>query len=230
MAASSNAAAPNTVIRNMLNRSRDVDLDTTSSIVRTSATGSPVAWRSCSCTVEIIECGSTRVLTTHASGVILRFKALAASGTWACGMNIRGCGLAFKPLSRLSPTTPTICRAGSSANSRMMPRPMTSRSDNGSSFQYCLAIASLITTTGGAAPSSPSFNPRPRLIGILKTSKYPGDAVTQPPPPWNGLFSSGRPTMVKGSPYPPWSGTQHAALADSTPGRRRKRSTPSRTT
>ncbi len=48
MAASSSADIPNTVISHMLNRSREVESDTTSSIDRTSATGRPVAWRSCS--------------------------------------------------------------------------------------------------------------------------------------------------------------------------------------
>ena len=43
------------------------------------------------------------------------------------------------PPSRTSPTTPMICRSGSSANSRMTPRPMISRSFSGSPFgQNCL--------------------------------------------------------------------------------------------
>ena len=41
-------------------------------------------------------------------------------------------------------------------------------------FQYCLAMASLMTTTGGAAASSRSVKPRPRTTGILKTSKKRG--------------------------------------------------------
>ena len=43
MAASSSAESPNTVISHMLKRCRDIDRTTTSSIVRTSETGRPVA-------------------------------------------------------------------------------------------------------------------------------------------------------------------------------------------
>ena len=97
-------------------------------------------------------CGSACVRTTHAIGVSFTFSALAASGTCACGMNIAGCGSLFNPPSRVSPTTPMIWRSGSSANSRMTPRPMTSRSFSGSPFgQNCRAIASLMITTRGAA-------------------------------------------------------------------------------
>src|SRR3954449_12469309 len=72
------------------------------------------------------------------------------------------------------------------------------------------------------------MNDRPRFTGILNTSKYPGDTVIQLPPPSNGP-SDLRPTILNGSPYPPWSGTQHVALALMTPGTARRRSTPSRT-
>ena len=67
---------------------------------------------------------STCVRTTHAIGVRRTFSALAASGTCACGMNICGRGSLSSPPSRMSPTTPMICRSGSSANSRMTPRPI----------------------------------------------------------------------------------------------------------
>ena len=53
IAASSSAQAPKTVISHMLNCWRDVDRDTTSSIVRTSDTGSPLACRSCSWTASL---------------------------------------------------------------------------------------------------------------------------------------------------------------------------------
>ena len=49
---------------------------------------------------------------------------------------------------------------------------MISRSFSGSPFgQNRFAIASLMMTTGGAAAVSRSLKVRPRLIGILKTSK-----------------------------------------------------------
>jgi hypothetical protein len=43
MAASSSAAPPNVLISNMLSRSREVEIDTTSCIERASVTGRPVA-------------------------------------------------------------------------------------------------------------------------------------------------------------------------------------------
>ena len=48
MAASSSAEQPNTVISHMLNFCRDTERETTSAIERTSETGRPVDWRSCS--------------------------------------------------------------------------------------------------------------------------------------------------------------------------------------
>ena len=42
--------------------------------------------------------------------------------------------------------------------------------------------------------------------------------MSHAPPPWNGPLSSGRPRILNGSPYPPSSGTQHVAVARSTPG------------
>ena len=50
---------------------------------------------------------------------------------------------------------------------------------------------------------SRSLKVRPCFTGILKTSKYPGETVIHPPPPWNGPWlsaASGRPTMRKGRP------------------------------
>jgi hypothetical protein len=134
-------------------------------------------------------------------GVRLTFSAFAASGTCACGMNIFGPGSLLRPPSRLSATTPMICRSGSSLNSRMTVRPITRRSSSGSPLgQYCRAIASLMITTAGPVLLSRSLNDRPRLIGILNTSKYPGEIVIQLPPPWKGPSVSGRPMMVNGSP------------------------------
>ena len=48
IAARINAALPNTVISSILNRWREVERETTSSIVRTSVTGSPLTCRNCS--------------------------------------------------------------------------------------------------------------------------------------------------------------------------------------
>lgn len=118
------------------------------------------------------DCGGTCVRTIHEIGVRLTFSALAASGSCACGMNICGCGSLSSPLLRMSATTPMICRSPSAANSRIAPLPMTRRSASGSaSGQYCRAIASLMIATGVAALVSRSVNVRPRLTGILNTSK-----------------------------------------------------------
>src|SRR5712691_6255645 len=68
IAASSNAEPPKTVISSMLNRSRDVDSVTISSIVRTSDTGRPVTCRSCSWIGPISACGSPRVRMIQAIG------------------------------------------------------------------------------------------------------------------------------------------------------------------
>jgi len=49
----------------------------------------------------------------------------------------------------------------------MTPLPITILSASGSDFgQNCFAIAWLIITTGGAAPSSSSVNARPRSTGM----------------------------------------------------------------
>ncbi len=53
IAARSSADAPNTAISSMLKRWRETDRDRTSAIDRTSETGSPLAWRSCSCTAAL---------------------------------------------------------------------------------------------------------------------------------------------------------------------------------
>ena len=83
----------------------------------------------------------------------------------------------------------------------MRPLPIQILSFSGSAFgQNRFAIASLMTTTGGAAPSSRSVKARPRSTGILNTSKYPGETVSQPPPPWNGPSVSGRPMTMNGRP------------------------------
>ncbi len=87
-------------------------------------------------------------------------------------MNISGPGSSASDPSRLSATMPMIWRSGSSANSFITPRPMISRSFSGSPFgQKRFAIASLIITTGGELFVSRSLKARPRLTGILNTSK-----------------------------------------------------------
>ena len=133
IAASSSAEPPNTDISSMLKRSREVDRVTTSSIERMSETGRPVTWRSTSWTCALTDSGGTLVRTTHATGVMRTLRALTASGTCGCGMYIFGPGSWLRPLSRTSPTTPMISRSGSSANSRITPRPMISRLPIGSS-------------------------------------------------------------------------------------------------
>ena len=82
----------NTVISNVLNRSRDVDLETICSIDRMSDTGSPVACRSCSCTAPLSESGGTLVRMTHAIGEMRTLSAFTASGICDCGTNIFGPG------------------------------------------------------------------------------------------------------------------------------------------
>ena len=110
--------------------------------------------------------------TTHAIGVMRTFSAFTASGTCACGMNICGPGSSLRPPSRMSATTPMICRSRSPANSFITPRPMMSRSESGSPFgQNCFAIASLMIATGGESFVSRSVNVRPRFAAILNTSK-----------------------------------------------------------
>src|SRR5436309_1837289 len=66
------------VINTMLNRSREVEIDTISLIVRTFDTGRPLTWRSCSWTWLLSACGSIRVRTTQAIGEIPTFSAFAA--------------------------------------------------------------------------------------------------------------------------------------------------------
>ena len=74
IAASRSAEQPNTVISSILKRWREIDRDTTSSIERTSDTGSALTWRSCSCTAALTEYGAVRVRTTHAIGVMRTFN------------------------------------------------------------------------------------------------------------------------------------------------------------
>ena len=61
--------------------SREVERETTSSMVRMFETGRPLASRSFSWIAPLSECGSTRVRTTQAIGVSFTLSALAASGT-----------------------------------------------------------------------------------------------------------------------------------------------------
>ena len=172
IAASSSAQPPKTDITHMLNCCRDTEVDTIASIDSTSVTGRPVVWRSVSWICVLSDCGGTCVRTIHEIGVRLTLSALAASGTCACGMNICGCGSLSRPLLLMSATTPTIWRSVSAANSRITPWPISSLSASGSAFgQYCLAMASLMMTTGVEAPVSRSLNVRPRFTGILNTSK-----------------------------------------------------------
>jgi len=114
------------------NRWREVDWSTVSSMVRASATGSPLTWRSSSSTAGISARGLLWVRTTQAIGPMLELSALTASVCCACGMYILGCGSCVSWPSSVSATTPTIWRSGSSANSGMTPRPMTRRSRRGS--------------------------------------------------------------------------------------------------
>ena len=117
------ATPPNTDISHMLNRWRDVESETTSSI--DAHVGDRQAGRLAQLLLDrrcSRECGSPCVRTTHAIGVRLTFSALAASGTCACGMYIVRLRIAVRGRRRvMSPTTPMICRSGSSANSRMTP-------------------------------------------------------------------------------------------------------------
>ncbi len=92
----------------MLNFWRDTDRDTTCDIDRTSETGSPVDWRSCSWMALLIDSGSVCVRMSQAMGERRRFRRLTRSGTWACGMNIMGLGSLSRPPLRMSPTTPMI--------------------------------------------------------------------------------------------------------------------------
>ncbi len=99
-------------------------------------------------------------------------------------MNIVGSGSRFSPPSRLSATTPMIWRGCSVANSRITPLPMTSRSFIGIGvLPEPLGHGLVDHHHRGAAPSSRMLKERPRLTGILNTSKKPGDTVIQPPPP-----------------------------------------------
>ena len=103
----------------------------------------------------------------------LTLSAFAASGTCACGMYIVGSGSLFRPPSRVSPTTPMIWRSGSSANSRMTPRPITSAIVQRIALGPELPRHRLVDDhdAGGARWLSRSVNVRPRLTGILNTSK-----------------------------------------------------------
>src|SRR5216684_1423039 len=126
----------------MLNRWRDVDRETTSSIVRTSETGRPLAWRSSAWIGELNELGFPRVRTTQEIGVSRTLSALRASGTCAFGTYIVGPGSRLRPPPRTSPTMPTICRGVSVDNSDIIPFPIQILSLSGSDLgQYCRAMA-----------------------------------------------------------------------------------------
>src|SRR3954466_2256595 len=98
IAASRSAHPPKTDITHMLKRCRDTDVETMESIDSTSVTGSPVDSRS-DCWIALLsDCGGTCVRTIHETGVRLTFRALARSGTCACGIHICGCGSLSSPL------------------------------------------------------------------------------------------------------------------------------------
>ena len=115
MAASSSAALPKIVSSVMLNRSRAVERVTTSSMVRTRATGKPpLASRSSRSMEARSVCGATRVRTIHAMVEARAARAVMPSVTCAAGTYTIGCGSRLSPKSCTAPTTPTIWRAGSS--------------------------------------------------------------------------------------------------------------------
>ena len=167
------ADAPNTVISHMLKRCRDVDSDTMSSIDRTSETGRPVTCRSCSCTALLTECGATRVRTTHFSGEMPQVERVHRPGPGRCGtVHPRARIVVEAAVAHVADDADDLpvglaWRTPASAACRWR----AGRSADRLSARTGVAIASLMMTTGGDVPSSRSVNARPRLTGILKTSK-----------------------------------------------------------
>ena len=81
-AARTSAHAAKMVSRSMLKSWRAVERTTTSSMVRTWATGKPaLAWRSCSVTAEMYWWGSPWVRTSQAMGPMRAMSAAVPSGT-----------------------------------------------------------------------------------------------------------------------------------------------------
>ena len=166
-------------------------------------TGTPVVCRTMSWIALDTVSGATLVRTIHAIGPELCISMFIASGICASGTYMIGPWILAMPFARALPTTPTICRTGSSASSFMVaaPPPIRICSASGSppSGQYWSTNAWLTMTTGGAEPLSLSLNARPRMTGMLKVSKYPGTLKWNPPPPVNGP-SFARPMMFIGNP------------------------------
>jgi len=102
----------------------------------------------------------------HESGITLFASVVRPSVIWLCGTYITPTPAFPSPFSRTFPTTPTICRGGSS-NCGPSPLPITIIWPSASSFgQYFFAIASLMITTRAEAPVSVSVNTRPRSSAI----------------------------------------------------------------
>ncbi len=94
-------------------------------------------------------------------------SAFTASGTWACGMYIRGPRIAVEAAVAHVADDADDLPVGLAGELAHDARPMASRSFSGSPLgQNCRAIASLMMTTGGDVPVSRSLKARPRLIGI----------------------------------------------------------------
>src|SRR5438105_9270061 len=100
---------------------------------------------------------------------------------------------------------------------------MINRSFRGSPVgQKRLAISALMITTPGALAVSRSVKSRPRMIGILSTSKYSGATNVHPAKPVNASVlvlvnvSGGRPDTVKGNCHTVSKGMQHVAVTATT--------------
>ena len=173
----------------MLKRSREVERETTSVIGRTSDTGRPLACRSCSWMARAQ--GERR----HARPHDPRHR----SNTHI--QRVHGIGhlrLGDEHLRKRIVVQPAIARIGHDADD--LPLGLVrelahhASADDEPVVQRIAFLPELLRhrfiddDDGGVPATSRSVNVRPRLTGILKTSKYPGETVAQPPPPWKGSF------------------------------------------
>ncbi len=87
------------------------------------------------------------------------------------------------------------------------------------------AMASLISTTGGAGPASAAAKSRPRVSRMPRVSSVPGVSTRTATSGCSAMLPAGRPSIVMGCVDPPSvSGSVFIAPAASTPGSARTRS------
>ena len=156
--------------------------------------GAAVPGPRCSATAAAPACGRS---TPSASG--RRSARWPRRAPAPAGCTSSGRGSLFRPLSRMSPTMPMICRSGSASNSRITPLPMTSRSVSGSPFGQKLLRHRLVDDAPPAAPAVVALGERAAALDrdledleVAGRHRHPAAAAVE-----RALAAAARPTTIE---------------------------------